>query len=356
MEKIVARIVGFMLLLGFFCVYAESCAHWLVVKTNNIIIDVLNVFNVDNKNTTKDKAEEGSFDETIEYINIVNNINVSVTNVNNTIKLTNININNIREEIQLIENNINMYSEIKDISIVDNYASDNKELTKIKQKLEKMLSQCNALEEERKKTIKELSKLKAEISKFKDEEFSKFNDLREKENRKYNEKYEDLRKKYDKLLESYEIPIKENISEIEKLEKRVEGLTQRIEMLKDEIEDLKDKDKGQKPSLENNQVQCFYAVGTAEKLIESGIINKNILGKLVINKKEYNNVFYIPSTTKELKEIHLYSREAEILSDMPSDSYQFREINSNKIIVITNPEKFWSKTKYLVVVTTNGNE
>ena len=66
MEKLVARIVGFMLLLGFFCVYAESCAHWLVVKTNNIIIDVLNVFNVDNKNTTKDKAEEGSFDETIE--------------------------------------------------------------------------------------------------------------------------------------------------------------------------------------------------------------------------------------------------------------------------------------------------
>lgn len=340
MEKLVARIVGFMVLLYLFSVYAESCAHWLVVKTNDVF---LNMFGVESKLDEEKGEIEKGLEDTVEYINVVNEINVSVTNVNNTIKLTNVNINNIREEIQLIEKNINMYCEIKDISIVDNYAGDNKELAKIKLELEKMLAQCNALEEERKKTIRELSKLKAVFS-------------NDEERKKYAEKYRDLRERYDKLLESYEKQIKENISEIEKLVKRVEGLTQRIEMLKDEIEDLKDKDKGQKPSVENNQVQCFYAVGTAEKLIESGIINKNILGKLVINKKEYNNAFYIPSTTKELKEIHLYSKEAEILSDMPSDSYQFREINSNKIIVLTNPEKFWSKTKYLVVVTTNGNE
>lgn len=352
MEKLVARIVGFMFLLGFFCLYAESCAHWLVVKTNDVF---LNMFGVESKLDEEKGEIEKGLEETVEYVNVVNKINVSVTNVNNTIKLTNVNINNIREEIQLIEKNINMYCEIKDISIVDNYAGDNKELAKIKLELEKMLAQCNALEEERKKTIRELSELQADFSN-KDVDNESTRKFRDKERAKYNKKYRDLRDRYEELLDSFAKQIKENISEIEKLVKRVEGLTQRIEMLKDEIEDLKDKDKGQKPSVENNQVQCFYAVGTAEKLIESGIINKNILGKLVINKKEYNNAFYIPSTTKELKEIHLYSKEAEILSDMPSDSYQFREINSNKIIVITNPEKFWSKTKYLVVVTTNGNE
>lgn len=339
MEKIVARIVGFMLLLGFFCVYAESCAHWLVVKTNDIFI---NMFDVDINKNTNETVNNTS--ETVNYINVVNEINVSVTNVNNTIKLTNVNINNIREEIQLIENNINMYSDIKDISIVDKYANDNKELTKIKQKLEKMLSQCNALEEERKKTIEELSKLKANIED---------NKALESE---LNEKYRELRKKYNDLLKSYEKPIKESKNEIEKLVKRVEDLTKKIEKLKAEIEDLKDKNKVQKPNVENDNVQCFYAAGTAEKLIENGIINKNIIGKLVINKDEYNNAFYVPSTTKELKEIHLYSKEAKILSDMPSDSYQFREINSYKIVVITNPEKFWSKTKYLVIITTNENE
>jgi P pilus assembly chaperone PapD len=51
------------------------------------------------------------------------------------------------------------------------------------------------------------------------------------------------------------------------------------------------------------------------------------------------------------KEIKLYSRDAELLTAHPASSYTLqRDANKQYVLRITNPEQFWSTSKYLVIL------
>jgi uncharacterized coiled-coil protein SlyX len=102
---------------------------------------------------------------------------------------------------------------------------------------------------------------------------------------------------------------------------------------------------------------AYYVVGNSKQLQASKVINRTggVLGigktsKLndrVDNSKftkiDYTQTFSIPVNS-----------EAKIVTTHPSDSYQLEKDtkNKNKIVdlKITNPDKFWSTSKYLVVV------
>ena len=50
------------------------------------------------------------------------------------------------------------------------------------------------------------------------------------------------------------------------------------------------------------------------------------------------------------KEIKLYSKSAAILTAHPASSYTLeRDANKQYVLRITNPQAFWSTSKYLVV-------
>ena len=53
---------------------------------------------------------------------------------------------------------------------------------------------------------------------------------------------------------------------------------------------------------------------------------------------------------RTFKSINCGNKKAEVLSSQPSDSYRFEEdANKNKTLVITNPDKFWNASRYLVI-------
>lgn len=116
-------------------------------------------------------------------------------------------------------------------------------------------------------------------------------------------------------------------------------LQNRINILIQKIENI----------LKKEDTDCYYVIGTEEELLQHNIIEKNIFGKLIVKSKGFDKSFYIQRKIGEMKEVHSYAHKAKVLSDMPSDSYQLREINSFQVIVITDSERFWSKTKYLVI-------
>lgn len=124
------------------------------------------------------------------------------------------------------------------------------------------------------------------------------------------------------------------LRELKKLQKQIKKLIEKIEAALN-----------QKPTDDS----CYYAIGTESKLIEANVIKKNWLGQLEVIKG--NNPFYISSRKSMLGQIPLYAKEGEVLSDMPSSSYELREINSLLVLNIKDTDKFWSKTNYLVVVT-----
>lgn len=104
---------------------------------------------------------------------------------------------------------------------------------------------------------------------------------------------------------------------------------------------------------------AYYAVGPFKELKESEVVEKEggILGiaatktiKTDFNRERFTQVDIYDNTT-----IPVFSKNAELISNHDSKSYKFVEgDDETRWVEITDPEKFWENTKYLVIVTKGG--
>ena len=91
---------------------------------------------------------------------------------------------------------------------------------------------------------------------------------------------------------------------------------------------------------------AWFVFGTKKELKEQRIID----GDKVL-EANFNKSYFTKIDIRVEKEIKLYSKSAKILTMHPSSSYPLQR-NAQKLYVlrITNPQLFWSTSKYLVVV------
>lgn len=107
--------------------------------------------------------------------------------------------------------------------------------------------------------------------------------------------------------------------------------------------------------------KAFVAVGTYKDLKEQNVIEKEggILGIAATKtvKDDFNPDAFIRVDNKYYGRIPVFAKKAELVSHHSPDSYEYVLGSNDQIdwIEITDPEKFWESTKYLVVVT-SGNE
>jgi hypothetical protein len=106
---------------------------------------------------------------------------------------------------------------------------------------------------------------------------------------------------------------------------------------------------------EKQLLQVWYAIGSAKELKNNGVITKEggLLGIGRINKlkADFNHEYFSEVSLSEVKEIVLGGKSAEILTSHPTDSYEISGSDgSAEKLLITDAEKFWSASKYLVVV------
>ena len=65
----------------------------------------------------------------------------------------------------------------------------------------------------------------------------------------------------------------------------------------------------------------------------------------------FNKSYFTKIDIRVDKEIKLYSKSAKILTSHPASSYTLQQdANKQYILRITNPQIFWSTSKYLVVM------
>lgn len=91
---------------------------------------------------------------------------------------------------------------------------------------------------------------------------------------------------------------------------------------------------------------AWFVFGTRKELKEQRIIE----GDKVL-QANFNKDYFTKIDIRVDKEIKLYSKSAKILTMHPSSSYVLqRDANKQYVLRITNPEIFWSTSKYLVVL------
>lgn len=100
--------------------------------------------------------------------------------------------------------------------------------------------------------------------------------------------------------------------------------------------------------------KAWFTSGTEQELLSKGVVTKEggVLGigssrKLsdAFNKSNFEEI-----DINKFKSIKVQSKKAKIITTHPSDSYTLTQTANETVVYITQPEKFWNASKFLVVL------
>lgn len=100
---------------------------------------------------------------------------------------------------------------------------------------------------------------------------------------------------------------------------------------------------------------AYYVVGTYKELLAKNVVNKEGgflgIGKNKVLKNDFNSDAFTKIDITQLLNIDLNCKEVKLLTNHPSQSYTLEKDKDNvKAISITDAERFWGTSKYLVIV------
>lgn len=96
---------------------------------------------------------------------------------------------------------------------------------------------------------------------------------------------------------------------------------------------------------------AWFVFGTSSELKDQKIISKKFLQKTkVLENEDFNKDYFTQIDIRTDKEIKLYSKDAKLLTAHPEGTYDLVKDDKGQLtLVITNPNKFWSVSRYLVI-------
>lgn len=90
----------------------------------------------------------------------------------------------------------------------------------------------------------------------------------------------------------------------------------------------------------------WFVFGTKRELREQNILVKGE----VLKEEDMNTDYFTQIDIRTTKEIKLYSRNATIRTNHPAGSYALeKDAKKEYVLRITDPNRFWSTSKYLVI-------
>lgn len=160
-------------------------------------------------------------------------------------------------------------------------------------------------------------------------------------------------------IEALRNQIDSQTKEIDGMRRQLLKANEHITTLSNEVDSLnttvaianQDLDAAQAVSarLENELNTCFYVVATKSQLKEHHILETGFLRKSKLLKGDFDKGFFKVGDKRELNTLDLHSGKVKIYTNHPEDSYEIGGGDKNKILTITDHEKFWSLTDYLVI-------
>jgi len=173
-------------------------------------------------------------------------------------------------------------------------------------------------------------------------------------NKKTNNKLAETIIRLQSELDEKGVQVQSLQAELEQKNIKINDLNTTVSAQNKNIADQQDLLEQQKSTLkvqDTNLNTAWYCIASSKKLKDAKIISntglfqaKKVLGidfdKSVFTQVDLRNVTSIPTNSKK----------AKIISSHPMDSYKLTTGDDKNITIeITNPSKFWSVSKYLVV-------
>lgn len=163
---------------------------------------------------------------------------------------------------------------------------------------------------------------------------------------------DELRKTIESLtqqLDEKEQQLQKLRAELDSKDIHIAQLDEKISNLNTNVENLKAETQEKSQTIGNQDKQlntAWFVFGTKKELKEQHIL---VDGKVL--QSNFNKSYFTKIDIRVDKEIKLYSKSARVLTMHPSSSYTLaRDANNQYVLRISNPQIFWSTSKYLVIL------
>ena len=150
-------------------------------------------------------------------------------------------------------------------------------------------------------------------------------------------------------MEEKDAQVKELQAELQAKDIQINELHEEVTTLNNNVTALKEESTQKTQTITSQDKQlntAWFVFGTKKELREQHIYDD---GKVL--QANFNREYFTKIDIRVDKEIRLYSRSAKLLTSHPASAYTLtQDANKQYILRITNPQLFWSASKYLVVL------
>lgn len=152
-----------------------------------------------------------------------------------------------------------------------------------------------------------------------------------------------------KQLDAKDQQLQQLRAELDAKDIHISELDETIANLNTNVSSLTDESNQKTQTINNQDKQlnsAWFVFGTKKELKEQHIIED---GKVL--QASFNKNYFTKIDIRVDKDIKLYSKYAKLLTSHPAGSYSIQRDASDQFILhISNPQSFWSTSKYLVIL------
>ena len=152
-----------------------------------------------------------------------------------------------------------------------------------------------------------------------------------------------------KQIEEKDKKIQALIEELDAKDIHISRLDEEVANLNTNVSNLTEESNQKTQTINTQDKQlntAWFVFGTKSELKQQHILED---GKVL--QANFNQNYFTKIDIRVDKEIKLYSRSAKMMTSHPAGSYTLdRDANKQYILRISDPQKFWSTSKYLVIL------
>lgn len=163
-------------------------------------------------------------------------------------------------------------------------------------------------------------------------------------------KLEEMVSNFNKQLEEKSREIEDLRAQLAEKDIKIAEQGEQISSLNSSVNDLtqKNEEKARTVAAQDKELNtAYYVFGTKRELKEQRILRRND----VLKSNDFNKDYFTSIDLRVTKTIKLYSKSAKLMTNHPAGSYSLdKDAQGQYTLRITNPQAFWSVSRYLVIV------
>jgi predicted RNase H-like nuclease (RuvC/YqgF family) len=208
------------------------------------------------------------------------------------------------------------------------------------------------------------TEMKENIKERINQQIAGINDLMEQNRNKIEELKKNLNRnsykisQFKKMIAELNDQIVKKDQELEALNTQLNTVNAQVAELKTSMDTLTSKNSSQSQTIADQTASmhtAYYLIGKSKDLESMKVIDKKGgllgIGKTPKLNSDFNKDIFKKIDYTQVMTIPINSKKATIITAHPSDSYSLEKENDQYTnLKIIQPEKFWSASKYLVVV------